>query len=890
MSSVKKVRNLLTLLLIISLALPAFFDGFGATTVSAAEEEEDISDFITAVVINTGEDETQINFTWYANTDEPGVVQIAEESDRTDIDGFPIVYDEYDVTEVTEVTHTDYTATHDSIYDGWYSNKATVTGLKPGVTYVYRVGNEDIFTEIETYQIYGDDEDFGFFYSGDPQLDNSKNTENTTVSQWKDSMEMITQLYPDTSLLVLGGDLANSGSEREYQYSQGLMAPEQLKHLAIATTVGNHDEFGDGNAYRLHFNQPNQTEIGAYRDVPGDYYYTYHNVLFIHLTTSNVQDINTSLGYVDSHVNFIREVLEENQDCDWHILVFHEAMFSQGTHSITINTRSMRSRLVPKLAELDQEYGIDLVLNAHDHSYGRTYTMQGLTPLVTETAESEIVNPDGIIYVTANTGSGVKYYEPQTIDYSYLAVRNQEYTPNISYIHIDTSAYEATLHMTTYRTCEGDYTGSEEAMSIVDEFTITKTADQKASVEAETDKNSETEVVPLQMFSSDDADISVSALTGGEEYDSLRNAAKSQNGAAAYYSIGALWNSGSIQPQNEMLVRVPLPELASGAYLTDANQLPTAKVYILSEDGVVSRLSSSKISVSENDGNYYVEFTGADFSDFAVVALSSEEYEAGRYSIRMETSGGGSVYVTDTAEEGEQIKVTLNADENYCVSQITCTANGSTVKTTKVSDGRYTFIMPAADVSLKVSFALITEDKDDGTTNTGTGHTSHVGKTFVVNGLKYKVTKDSDSGREVRVTGMTTKKSTLTIPAKVTNINWAESFKVTSVKAKIFKGSAITKAVIGKNVTKIGPNAFKGCTKLKTVTIGKSVKTIGIKAFYGCSKLKKVNIKSAVLRSVKKGAFKKISAKAVIKVPVGKKNAYTKKLKGKIAKGVTITK
>lgn len=181
-----------------------------------------------------------------------------------------------------------------------------------------------------------------------------------------------------------------------------------------------------------------------------------------------------------------------------------------------------------------------------------------------------------------------------------------------------------------------------------------------------------------------------------------------------------------------------------------------------------------------------------------------------------------------------------------------------------------------------------TTPSDNNTSKDNNTGNSHVGMTFVVNGLKYKVTKDDSAGLEVRVTSMTTKKSTLTIPAKVTNTSWNVTFKVTSIKAKAFKGSAITKVTIGKNVTTIGPNAFKNCKNLKTVVIRKNVKTIGKRAFYGCSKLTKVTIKSNVLKTVKANAFKKISKKAVIKVPASKKASYTKKLKGKIAKGVTI--
>lgn len=148
--------------------------------------------------------------------------------------------------------------------------------------------------------------------------------------------------------------------------------------------------------------------------------------LFIHLTTSTTNDIDVALSYVDEHEQFIKDAIEANPDTDWHILVYHEALLSAATHSTASYTRQMREVFIPILDEIDQEYGIDLVLNAHDHYYSRTYLMQGLNALAEDNVESEVTDPDGIYYITANTGSGIKYYEGKNIDYNYLAFKEQQ--------------------------------------------------------------------------------------------------------------------------------------------------------------------------------------------------------------------------------------------------------------------------------------------------------------------------------------------------------------------------------------------------------------------------------------------------------------------------------
>ena len=119
-------------------------------------------------------------------------------------------------------------------------------------------------------------------------------------------------------------------------------------------------------------------------------------------------------------------------------------------------------------------------------------------------------------------------------------------------------------------------------------------------------------------------------------------------------------------------------------------------------------------------------------------------------------------------------------------------------------------------------------------------------------GITYKVTK---SGETVEYAAPKNKKVTrVTIPATVT-----------------IDG-------ITYNVTGIAKNAFKGCSKLKSVTIGKNVETIGAKAFYGCKKLKTITIKTTKLTSktVGKNAFKGTVKNAKVKVPKKSLKVYKK--------------
>lgn len=126
---------------------------------------------------------------------------------------------------------------------------------------------------------------------------------------------------------------------------------------------------------------------------------------------------------------------------------------------------------------------------------------------------------------------------------------------------------------------------------------------------------------------------------------------------------------------------------------------------------------------------------------------------------------------------------------------------------------------------------------------------------------------------------------------KITNAktNGTGTVKLTGVKSKSI-GKKLKKITVGKTVaiggkkfkvTEIGSSAFFGCGNVTSVSVGANVSKISAKAFYNCKKLKKITISSTKLKSVGKNALKNISAKAKIKVPKKKLNAYKKLFKSK---------
>ena len=593
--------------------------------IAVADQMGEEDDFI-AIALNPGSDETELNFTWYDRIGEEGAVYMAEKTDdaaKLDETGFP--KDGVLVGEaVTEPLK--YTGSKSNNYIDYQINKATVKGLKANTEYIYRVQNGDVYSETYEFEVKGTIPEWSFYFATDPQLNNASGENAAAIGRWISSVDKITEVNPDASMMVIAGDLAHNGGGEESEYIDGFLAPERLKSLALGTTVGNHDQHTTGIVYAEHFNQPNQTDIGSYMDTPGDYWYTYNNALFINLTSSVRNNITSALTHVDDHVAFIKEAIEKNPDTDWRIIIFHEALFSGGWHATEESTRTMRNTLVPLLDEIDVDYGIDLVLNGHEHYYSRTYLMQGLNALSAEGAPAEVTDPDGIYYITGNTASGVLYNDPVSIDYDYMAVHEQQYTPNISNIDISTTPYETSLRIVTYRTAEGNgYTGTEGSMSVVDDFTIKKTTEFKKMGAEKTvaDETTGIKVKVPNVFSQDEVKVSANIITSGDEFNKLSGAAsvdaemKDYKHYSTVYDVNTTWCGKDMDFTDNAEVFIPMPKVKEVSNvakyalysLSDAGYVVKEKATLTTKDGVQGFVINTK-----KTGTYAVAVAGEKLS------------------------------------------------------------------------------------------------------------------------------------------------------------------------------------------------------------------------------------------------------------------------------------
>ncbi len=400
----------------------------------AADVPAQISD----VVMTIGADETERNLAWYSDSVADEVAQVVPAARLVD-GAFP-------ATGATEVSSASGTAT-----DGQRYHHATLAGLAPSSEYAYRVGSAaDGWSAVTTFRTGAGDGDYSFVFIGDAQIGASGNAASDTAG-WKQTLDVAERAFPDSEMVFSAGDQVNTASN-EAQY-EGFLSPDQLQRIPLVTNIGNHDVAS--LAYEQHFNLPNVSAEHGKPDAGragGDYWFVYDDTLYISFNSNDQDDAG--------HAEFAREVIAEHGDeARWKVVTFHHSVYSTASHSDDSDIITRRADLPPALSALD----VDLVLMGHDHVYVRSYLMSGTTPVDAGAEPAADVTPTGdeVLYVTANSSSGSKYYDIKQGPFDFAAVQNQEYTPNFTNVEVSGDA----IAMTTYRSAD---------MSVVDAVTLRK--------------------------------------------------------------------------------------------------------------------------------------------------------------------------------------------------------------------------------------------------------------------------------------------------------------------------------------------------------------------------------------------------------------------------------
>jgi hypothetical protein len=349
---------------------------------------------LTGIVLGVGATESQRVVSWYSSAGTAQVVELAPTS--------KLVKGQFPKHTVTFPA----TVAANSV-NGGYNGHATIDGLKKNTAYSYRVGTEGGWSPTYSFKTRDFKGDFDFLFYGDPQIGSSGDVAKDGAG-WLDTVNVSLAANPKAELLVSGGDQVETANT-ETQWN-AFLAPDKLRQYPWAATIGNHDV--GGKAYEQHFWTPNTDRSAPFYNGDaatrsgGDYWYVYKDVLFI--------DINSNAyatGADAAHVGYITNVVKTHgADAKYTVLVYHHSIYSPADHANDADNQQRRQDFPTAFSNL----GVDLVLQGHDHSYSRSYVIKNgqkanksEQPGAAEVAQG----PGGVIYVTANSASGSKYYD-----------------------------------------------------------------------------------------------------------------------------------------------------------------------------------------------------------------------------------------------------------------------------------------------------------------------------------------------------------------------------------------------------------------------------------------------------------------------------------------------
>ena len=410
-----------------AIALTVGVGVLGGLNLSNAEADDGAAD-VTDVILTVGASTSERVISWSGSTVGPQGVQFAPTSTLTS-GAFPAsaVTVPGQVAANTSGAAAGYASPTPEVAHGY----AVLSDLAPSTAYSYRVGSDGHWSATYTFKTSAPQGDFDFLFFGDPQIGSSGDTARDGQG-WAHTMDVASDLDPDAELYVSGGDQVNT-ADRETEWD-AFLSPDELRSTPWAATIGNHD-VGKKN-YEQHFHLPNVDNSREYysngdptsNTSGGNYYYVYKDVLFIDINSNSYQVSSGATGTGDAaHINYVSDVIADHGDeAKWTVLVYHHSIYSPADHANDGDNAKRRIDFPKAFSRL----GVNLVLQGHDHSYSRSYLVnRGKKADATEQPKANDVfaGPGGVLYVTANSASGSKYYDLTEPDTS---VNSGDYGPD----------------------------------------------------------------------------------------------------------------------------------------------------------------------------------------------------------------------------------------------------------------------------------------------------------------------------------------------------------------------------------------------------------------------------------------------------------------------------
>ena len=305
--------------------------------------------------------------------------------------------------------------------DALRSNKVSLTGLQPGETYYYQVGDGETWSDTQSFKMpAAGAESTNFFILGDIQSSDTANLSHV--------LEVLASDETVYDFAIQTGDAIDNVTEyvKNWRPFLNTVNSKTLSGVDMIHVMGNHEYYGDldGEISNAIYDLPDSTQNSWYK-------MEYGKVCVVAI--NNGTKLAETLADIAENLT---------TDCIWKVLVAHEPIY--GTASVSAT---------PEIISSIEKAGFDFVFGGDDHAYARTY------PMIGGIAQDEN-SRGGVVYYVCGDLSG-KSNEFHDRDEYVKAIPHNDYTG----MYLTVKATEETFTVKAVK-----YDGTE-----LDSYTETRT-------------------------------------------------------------------------------------------------------------------------------------------------------------------------------------------------------------------------------------------------------------------------------------------------------------------------------------------------------------------------------------------------------------------------------
>ena len=315
-------------------------------------------------------------------------------STSANIPSLVIVTDAAGNSKTAVATVASFPAAQTGMDSDFFLYQASFSGLNPAATYSYQVVAGGVALAfpgaLPTQFTTAGNGPFQFLHFADS---GEGNQEQTDLSKQ--------MLAEPVALVLANGDLAyDLATYQSVEDNYFGVYRAQMTQVPFFATLGNHEYLTNSALPSLAGRVAPPCGVAA-ADRGRYYSFDWGNVHFVALDSND--PLTNSIAGTCGMLNWLASDLQATRKF-WRVVFFHHPPYATGKHQDEPPAGMVRQAIVPIL----EQYGVQLVLNGHEHTYERTYALLG----------GQVVDADsgGIVYVTSGGGGAdATSYDPSSL-------------------------------------------------------------------------------------------------------------------------------------------------------------------------------------------------------------------------------------------------------------------------------------------------------------------------------------------------------------------------------------------------------------------------------------------------------------------------------------------